>query len=85
MWKNSRPSAGGPVSHRLDKNTKAVQEFCDDPLIIPQDADDAEESSPATDNNPWPMFILIGGSIVLLLCVWWFAPNLLINLFKQNP
>ena len=46
-----------------------------EPIFIPHDPQPSEESPLPSENGAWPGFILVGGSIVALLCAWWFAPT----------
>ena len=44
-----------------------IQIVCQEPIIVPRDAEPAEESPPPAENAPWPRFILIGGTIAVLM------------------
>ena len=51
-----------------------IQIVCQEPIIVPRDAEPAEESPPPAENAPWPRFILIGGTIAVLMFLSWLAP-----------
>lgn len=57
-----------------EKQAEVLRELHDDPIFIPHDPPSSEETPLPSDNGAWPGFILISGSIVALLCAWWFAP-----------
>jgi len=54
-----------------------------DPIIIPHDPENSDESSLPDDSAPWPTLILIVGSIFALFCVWRFAPAQITALWKN--
>ena len=51
-----------------------IQIVCQEPIIVPRDAEPAEESPPPAENAPWSRFILIGGTIAVLTFLSWVAP-----------
>lgn len=71
MVKNFKASDQTSISRRPDK--RAVQVLDDDPIIIPHDAEPSVETPLPAENNPLPVFVLVVGSIVVLLCL--FAPE----------
>lgn len=68
---------------RPDKSAKELRVLYDNPIIIPQDPEPSDESPLPADNNAGPGFILIGGSVLALLCLWWLAPQWLDATWKN--
>lgn len=68
---------------RTDKSAKELRVLYDNPIIIPQDPEPSDDSPLPADNNTGPGFILIGGSILALLCLWWLAPQWLDATWKS--
>jgi hypothetical protein len=70
-----KTSARTSTARRPDKNSKEFRALYDDPIIIPHDAEPSEQTPLPADDNSWPGILLIGGVIVVLLCLWWLAPE----------
>lgn len=49
-----------------------IQIVCQEPIIVPRNAEPAEQSPP--ENRAWPRFMLIGGTIAVLTLLSWLAP-----------
>jgi len=75
MAKSYRNTARTSISRRPDKSAKQLQVLNEDPIFIPQDPESADESPLPADSNAGPGFVLIGGTILALLCLWWLAPE----------
>lgn len=71
------------TSAQLGKNARDIRYLYEDPIIIPHDPEPSDESPPPTDSNALPVFLLVGGSIIALLCAWHLAPDLLERFIKQ--
>jgi len=80
MAKSKSPQPPAPPSTN-------IQIVCQEPIIVPRDAEPAEETPPPADNAAWPRFMLIGGTIAILAILSWLAPAqtqaLLQNVIQQ--
>lgn len=62
---------------------KKIHVLYDDPIVFGH-VSEPEQQPPATsDGNAGPLVLLIGGSIVALLCLWWLAPEWLAAAWKN--
>jgi len=71
------------TSDQPNKKSKALRVLYDDPIIIPHDPQPADETPPPAANGDWTGLVLIGGSIVVLLCLWWLAPEWMETVWKN--
>ena len=67
MAKSKSPQPPAPPSTN-------IQIVCQEPIIVPRDAEPAEEIPPPAENAAWPRFILIGGTIAVLMFLSWLTP-----------
>jgi hypothetical protein len=51
-----------------------IQIVCQEPIIVPRDAEPAAETPLPAEDTSWPRFILIGGTIAVLVFLSWLAP-----------
>ena len=71
------------MARRLGRNSKVLRVLYDDPIIIPHDPQPAEETPLPADNGDWTGLVLIGGSIVVLFCLWWLVPDWMETVWKN--
>ena len=71
------------TSDRTGKKSKELRVLYDDPIIIPHDPEPSERTPLPADNSDWTGLVLIGGSIVVLLCLWWLAPDWMDTVWKN--
>jgi hypothetical protein len=82
MGKSCRHSIRTSGSRRPDKG-KEFRFLYEDPIIIPHNQEPVEKFPLPQDNNDWSGFVLIGGSILVLLGLWWLAPEWLGAIWRQ--
>ncbi len=62
-------------ARQLGERTKTFRVIYRQPIIIPSNPEPAEETPLPADNAGWPRLILIGGSVLALLCAWHIGPD----------
>ena len=73
-----------PHNHK-SKQPDPIRTLYGDPIIIPHDPEHLEETPRPSESSSWPLFLLVGGTIVAVLCIWWFAPELPPSLMAAFP
>jgi hypothetical protein len=68
MAKSKSPQPPAPSSTN-------IQIVCQEPIIVPRDAEPAEEAPLPAENRSFPKFILIGGTLAVLVLLSWLAPT----------
>ena len=81
MGKSHKTSARTSNSRRPDERAKQV--LYENPIFIPHDPEPAEDSSGPADNNSGTGFVLMVGSLFIVLGLWWLAPQWLGATWKQ--
>ena len=73
---SDKPDAKGrdSLSRQSENMKKEIHVLYDDPILISREPEPIEESPEPADDNGGPAPLLIGGSILALLCLWWLAP-----------
>ena len=70
-----------PHNHK-SKHPDPIKTLQNELVIIPHSPAHFEDDSLPCANSPWPMFVLIGGTIAAGLCLWWFAPDFIKLIFS---
>jgi hypothetical protein len=78
-----KTSSRTSLPRQSENMKKEIHVLYDDPIIIRPDTNPTEESPAPADNSASPMVFLIVGSIVVLLCLWWLAPDWLAATLKN--
>jgi hypothetical protein len=69
---------------RESENTKKeIRVFYEDPVVFGKVPEPAEETPTPPANSAGTPMVLIGGLLVALLCLWWFAPEWLAATWKH--
>jgi len=51
-----------------------IQVVCPEPIIVPRDAEPAEQTPLPSDDAWGPRLFLVGGTLAVLLFLWWQYP-----------
>jgi hypothetical protein len=62
---------------------KEIRVLYDDPIVIQPDTRPADESTEPAGTSANPLGFLIAGSIAVVLCLWWLAPDWLSAIWKN--
>jgi hypothetical protein len=62
---------------------KKIHALYDDPIVIQPDTRPADESTEPADAGTNSLGFLLVGSIILVLCAWWLAPDWIGNIWKN--
>ena len=54
--------------------TTNIQIVCQEPIIVPRDAESVEQSPPPAENAPWSRLILVVVATAVLVFFPWLAP-----------
>jgi len=76
-------SSRDAMPRESENSKKEIRVFYEDPVVFGKMPEPAEEIPPPAENSLTPMFALIGGFLVALLCLWWFAPEWLAATWKN--
>ena len=77
------PSSRTTLPRQSENMKKEIHVLYDDPIVIQPETNPTEESPAPSDNKAGPLAFLIVGSLVVLLCVWWLAPDWLTATLKN--
>jgi hypothetical protein len=72
---SDKPDAKDRDSLPRKTENKEVHVLYEDPILINREPEPVEEPPEPADNNGGPAAVLIGGSILALLCLWLLAPE----------
>jgi hypothetical protein len=76
-------SSRDSMPRQSENMKKEIHVLYDDPIIFGKVPDPREESAPPPSISPGTPILLIGGLLVGLLCLWWFAPEWLAAAWKN--
>ncbi len=79
-FKNSSRDA---ITRQSENPKKEIRVLYKDPIFFGEVPKPAEESTKPADDNNALVRILIGGSLVAMMCLWWFAPDWLLAAWQK--
>lgn len=83
-WSDKPDTRDRDVKTRKPENAKKeIRVLYEDPMVFGQVPEPADESAEPADDNHGRLIFLIGGSLAVLLCLWWFAPEWLAVTWKN--
>ena len=78
-----KTSSRTSLPRQSENMKKEIRVLYDDPIVFGHVPEPAEEQPVTSDTSASPMVFLIIGSLLVLLCLWWLAPDWLAATLKN--